>query len=109
MKILKRAVMPDGTEIQLEHWDKGGFNSGLAIGAYPMAKNTGKYRHIKSGEAFRLDIHANKYRDYLDSDVRNDFEALKNAEKTLQDLSNYFWNGKKDMWYLGMDVEYEGW
>lgn len=31
-----------------------------------------------------------------------DFEALKRGKKRLEDLSRYFWNGTKDMFYLGM-------
>ena len=38
-----------------------------------------------------------------------DFEALKSGIKSLEDLATHFWNGEKDMWYLGMDVEYKGW
>ena len=38
-----------------------------------------------------------------------DFEALKSGEKTLEDLADQFWNGEKDMWLLGMNVEYKGW
>ena len=32
-----------------------------------------------------------------------------NGIKSLEDLAAHFWNGEKDMWYLGMDVEYKGW
>ena len=39
---------------------------------------------------------------YFDKDVLADYEKLVSGEKTLQDLSRYFWNGKKDEWYLGM-------
>ena len=55
-------------------------------------------------------IYCNPYIEtfYL-SDVRADFEALKSGKKSLEDLAAHFWNGKKDMWYLGMDVEYQGW
>lgn len=114
MKIVERAIMPDGTKILLEDWsDKNPerFTDlyGLAIGAYPIAKNTGKYGWIRSGETFRLYIPQNKYAGYSDNDVRTDFEALKNGTKTLEDLSTHFWYGDKDMWYLGMNVEYKGW
>ena len=114
MKIIERATMPDGTEIQLE--DRSDKNTqqfsdlyGLTIAAYPIAKNTGKYGWIRSGETFRISISQNKYTGYFNEDVRADFEALKNGTKSLKDLAEHFWNGKKDMWYLGMDVEYKGW
>lgn len=114
MKIIERAVMPNGTEIQLEDWrDKNTqeFSDlyGLTIGTYPIAKNTKKYRWVKSGEKFRLQISANQYRGYLNDNVRADFEALKSGEKSLEDLADHFWNGEKDMWLLGMNVEYKGW
>ena len=114
MKIIERATMPDGTEILLEDWSDKNTEQfpdlyGLTIGAYPIAKNTGKYGWIRSGKTFRLHIPQNKYTGYSDNDVRTDFEALKNGAKTLEDLAAHFWNGKKDMWYLGMNVEYKGW
>lgn len=113
MKVIERATMPDGTEIYLEDWsDKntGQFPVyGLTIGAYPIAKNTGKYGWIRSGESFRIHISQNKYAGYSNDDLRKDFEALKSGIKSLEDLATHFWNGKKDMWYLGMNVEYRGW
>lgn len=114
MKIIESATMPDGTEIQLENWSDHNTEQfpdlyGLAIGIYPVAKNTGKHGLIRSGVRFRLPIHQNKYQNYSNDDVRSDFEALKNGTKSLEDLAAHFYNGEKDMWYLGMDVEYKGW
>lgn len=114
MKVIEKAVMPNGTEIQLEDWSDKNTKEhpdlyGLCIGAYPIAKNTGKYRWIESGDNFRLSIHSNHYRNYTNDDVKADFEALKSGEKSLEDLADNFWNGKKDMWYLGMNVEYKEW
>lgn len=114
MKIIECATMPDGTEIQLENWldhntERFPDLYGLAIGVYPVAKNTGKHGWIRSGARFRLSIHQNKYQNYFNDDVRSDFEALKNGTKSLEDLAAHFYNGKKDMWYLGMNVEYKGW
>lgn len=111
MKIIERATMPDGTEIQLEDWSDKNTEDfpdlyGLTIGAYPIAKNTGKYGWVRSGESFRIHISQNKYTGYSNDDVRADFEAIKGGTKTLEDLSEHFGNGKKDMWYLGMDIEY---
>lgn len=114
MKIIERATMPNGTEIQLEDWSENNTEQfpdlyGLTIGVYPIAKNTGKYGWIRSGESFRIHISQNKYQNYSNDDVRADFEALKNGTKSLEDLAAHFYNGKKDMWYLGMDVKYKGW
>lgn len=114
MKTIERATMPDGTTIYLEDWSDKNTEQfqdlyGLVIGAYPIAKNAGKYGWIRSGEEIRIHISQNKYTGYSNDDVRADFEALKNGTKVLEDLAAHFWNGEKDMWYLGMDVEYKGW
>lgn len=106
--------MTDGTEIQLEDWTEKNTEKypnlyGLTIGAYPIARNTGKYRWIESGKAFRLSISQNEYTGYTNDRVEADFEALKSGNKKLEDLSERFWNREKDMWYLGMNVEYKGW
>lgn len=109
MKVIERATMPNGTKIQLEDWSEHNSEEypnlyGLQIGAYPVAKNTGKFRWIEGGQTFRLTISMNEYTRYSNKDVKSDFEALKIGEKSLEDLASHFWNGKKDMWYLGMDV-----
>lgn len=114
MKILEKAIIPNGIEIQLEDWSEHNTEEypdlyGLTICAYPIAKNTGKYRWVEGGKRFRLSIHQNKYTGYTNENVKADYEALKNGEKKLEDLSKYFWNLERDMWYLGMDVEYKGW
>lgn len=90
MKIIERATMPDGTEIQLEDWSDKNTEQfpdlyGLTMSAYPIAKNTGKYGWIRSGESFRISISQNKYTGYYNDDVRADFEALKNGTKSLKE------------------------
>ena len=112
MLFRSRALTPDGIEIQLEDWSESNTEQypdlyGLTIGAYPIAKNTSKYRLVQGGKKFRLSISQNKYKNYTNENVKTDFEALKNGEKKLEDLSKHFWYGEKDMWYLGMDVENE--
>lgn len=114
MKVIERAVMTDGTNIQLEDWREHNTEEfpnlyGLTIGAYPVAKNTSKHRWIQDGKTFRLSISQNKYTGYTNDDAKADFEALKSGEKKLEDLYKHFWNLEKDMWYLGMNVEYKGW
>ncbi len=107
MEIIERAVMPNGTEIQLEDWSSRNTPEypdlyGLTIGVYPIAKNNGKGGWVESGERFRLTISHNNHSGYANDDVKADFSALKNGKKRLEDLAAHFWNGKKDMYYLGM-------
>ena len=106
MKVIERAEMPDGTYIQLEDWKENypTVFTALSIGAYPTAKRTGKYKLIKQDDIFRISI--NRYK--TDSEVLEDFEALKSGQKCIEDLATRFWNLEKDMWYLGMDVVYRG-
>lgn len=113
MTVLDRATMKDGTEIQLEDWRDHNTKEypdlfGLEIAAFPIAQRTGKYRFVEGGRKFRLSIATNNYAGYTTDDVRADYEALKSGKKKLEDLSEHFWYGKKDMWYLGMDVECKG-
>lgn len=81
MKVLERAKTPDGIDIQLEDWSDGNTEEyldlyGLDIGAYPVAKNTGKWGWVRGGETFRLTIAQNKYIGYTNEMVKADYEAL---------------------------------
>lgn len=114
MKIIEHAITPDGTEINLEDWSHDNSEKfpdlyELTIAAYPIAKNSGAYDWVRKGQPFRLTISQNKFQNYSNEAVMADFEALKNGTKILEDLASHFWNGEKDMWYLGMNVEYKGW
>lgn len=95
MKIIEKSTTKNGVEIQLEDWE-----GKLAIGAYPIAKNG--FGFVKYGEKFRLTISENQYICYSNDDVRADFEKLKEGEKQLEDMKNYFWNEKKDAIMLGI-------
>lgn len=111
MKVLEKAILKDGTPIQLEDWSEHNTTEfpnlyGLQIGAYPIAQRTGKYRWIESGDRFRLTIDCNYYMNYTNENVLEDYRALINGEKSLQDLADHFWNGEKDKWYLGMETSY---
>lgn len=97
MEVLERTTTSKGIKIQLEKWD-----SGYVIGAYPIARNSSKYNWIEGGRTFRLTIANNKYKNYTDNDVIEDFKALQLGLKNLEDLSDYFYNGNRDMYYLGM-------
>ena len=103
MKVLERAKTPDGVDIKLEDWSDSHVGE-YCIGAYPIAQRTGKYGWVEGGRKFRHSIYTNEYKEYFHDDLVRDFEALKSGEKRLEDLAEYFWNGQKDMWYLGMNV-----
>ena len=110
-KIVEKTVMPNGTEIQLEDWRESNTEEhpdlhGFVIGAYPIARNTSRAGLVQKRDKFRLTISKNAYQNYTNDDVIADFEALKNGQKTLEDLSEHFWYGKRDMFYLGM-IDYE--
>ena len=60
-KIIDKAVLSDGTKIQLEDWHSENTKvypdlHGYTIGAYPIAKNTSRSGWIRKGETFRLGI-----------------------------------------------------
>lgn len=99
MEIIKKAVMPDGTHIQLEDWraDYPSVNENYTIGAYPICQNTVGY-WIRGGETFRLTIS----RFNTNDDVKQIFENLTSGKITLADLRNYFWYTYKDEYRLGL-------
>lgn len=108
MEVIERATMPNGIEIQLENWRENNTPEypdlyGLVIAAYPVAQRSSGY-WIKGGEKFRLHISTNRYLGYTNEMVKADFDALKSGEKRLEDLSEHFWNGKKDAYILGMNI-----
>lgn len=75
MKVLKRDVMPDGTNIQIEDWHESYscFASGGTIAAYP--KN-------RYGETFRAS------RDFENNaEAENAFKALTEGTKTLKEFN----------------------
>lgn len=106
-KIIDKAILSDGTEIQLEDWHSENSKEypnlhGYTIGAYPIARNTSRSGWIRKGEKFRLDIARNEYANYTDDMVLADYEALKNETKSLADLREHFWNRDKDAFYLDL-------
>lgn len=103
MKVLQEARTPQGIEIQIEDWtqDYSCFNT-FYIAAYPIAKNTSKYGWIRGGKNFRLGI-SREWKS--NEEVYTAFNELVNGTKKLEDFADRFWNGEKDQWYLGMDVE----
>ena len=112
-KIVDKAVMADGTEIQLEDWHDCNSEEyptlyGYTIGCYPKAKNTSKWGWVRTNETFRLGISHNEYANYTDDMILADYEALKNGTKEIVDLRKHFDNRDKDEFYLGLiDTEPE--
>lgn len=106
-KIIDKAVLSDGTKIQLEDWHSENTEKypdlhGYTIGAYPIAKNTSRSGWIRKGETFRLGIARNEYAKYTDDMVLADYESLKNGTKTLANLREHFNDGAKHEFYLGL-------
>lgn len=93
MKVIERAIMPDGTKIQIEDWkaDYSCFDT-LSIAAYPIMQRLPQSINLyyqESGKPFRVDIN----RDWKnDEEVRKAFEDLKNGIKAIKDFANQFWN-----------------
>ena len=113
-KIIDKAVLPNGTKIQLEDWHENNTTNypelyGYTIAAYPVAKNSSRMGWIKVNDTFRLAIGFNKYTGYTDEKVLKDYETLKNGEKTLADLREHFNNGAKSEFYLGLINEEPEW
>lgn len=105
MIIIECAVMPNETRIELEDWSYKNTPEypdlyGLCIVAYPIAKNTGKYRWVESVQTFRLTISMNQYTGYTNEDVKADFEALKNGEKSLDDLAAHFFLEQRERYVV---------
>lgn len=112
MKIIRRDTMPDGTPVQLEDWS--GKNApeyptlyGYTIAAYPIANRNSKYKWVKGGEPFLLQISHNHYASYEGDTILSDYNALVSGEKTIVDLRPHFYNGEKDAYFLGLDTDYQ--
>ena len=103
MKILQKGITPDGINIQIADWkeDYSCFKT-LMIATFPIAKNTNN-TWVKIGETFRLELS----RFFTsDEEVNEIFKKLEEGKIRLEELSDHFWNYKKDMFYLGMIEEY---
>lgn len=110
MKVLEKAILKNGVQVQLEDWQNKNTAEypalyGLTIAAYPIAERSDGY-WIKGGEKFRLQISYNQYANYTNEIVLADYRALVNGEKSLEDLADYFYYGEKDKWRLGMKTDY---
>lgn len=110
MEIIASTVMEDGTKIQLEDWHMHGSQEypslyGYTIGAYPIAKNTGKYGWVRKGKTFRFSISRNEYRGITDDVVIQDWIKLYNGNAKLEDFVSHV-TEHKYLYYLGV-AEYE--
>ena len=90
MEVIERAVMPDGTDIQIEDWSKdySCFAECGTIATYPIAKQTARnlLEYPRRNETFRLDIQF-KNKD----EARKCFEQLKSGEKQIIDFCDEKW------------------
>lgn len=91
MRVLEKRKTPDDVKIQLEDWE-GEYH----IGAYPIAQNYGKWL-INKGETFRLTLYPRKGEDMVEI-----FEELEKGDVSLEELAELYWNGEKDMYYMGL-------
>ena len=99
-KILQKDVMPDGTNIQIEDWKEVyPFEKTVKIGAYPLAKNSGRHGWIQRNEKFRLELSRNFN---SDKEVYSIYEALTNGSVKLEDLDDHYYHGDRDRFYLGL-------
>lgn len=99
MRIIKKAVMPDGTKIQLEDWSEDyPFYAPCAhISAYPIAKfdaeRVNGWVYPKRNHNFRLNFYfdiKNKNSAALAAELA--FLSLTNGENELKDFSAYAQN-----------------
>ena len=92
MKIIKKGVMPDGTEIQLENWNIDyEFNPAFSIiAAYAKSKMTldGPFAP-KAGELRRFEFN---FKDAAETEMV--FNALSSGEKTLADYKDKLYHPK---------------
>ncbi len=104
-KILKRAIMPDGTKIQIEDWKEVFPNifKTIIIAAYPISKHDnykGFATYPKRGQTFRLALE-NGWT--CDANVYEKFDELVRGNFTLEELSEHFKNDNHDYeYFLGM-------
>ena len=112
MKVIERATMPDGTEIQLEDWRENNTPEypnlhGYTIAAYPIAAPSSPSGWITGGKAFRLEISRGRSSGYGDEAVLADFAALVSGQKSLADLRSHFGNAEKDAYLLGLETDWK--
>ncbi len=95
MEVLERAKMKDGTRIQIENWKNDyDFIKTLNIAVYPIAQ-----RGSEANKTFRLELENFKN----DAEVKEVFSKLEKGKIEITELTQYFMNGTKDEYLLGID------
>lgn len=103
--VIDEAVTPDGIKIQLKDFTDEYYLPdyyGMIICFQTVAKNTfpkGKGWYAQKDKKFSSCVYSRG--NYTKDMLKADYEALKNATKTLADLKNHFWNHKRDCFVLG--------
>lgn len=99
LTVIKRAVMPDGTHIQLESWGRNDGTGDIEIGAYPVCKESLEpFR--KKNETFRLSLTR-----IPEGAAGKLFLELIDGKKTLADCMQYFYRPNEDAYCLGLRDE----
>ena len=93
MKVLEKAITPDGVKIQIEDWrvDYSCFNT-ISIAAYPTMRSLPKSKKLhfnEPGNKFRVSIDRGFNND---QEVLNAFEELKTGKQSIMDFSKHFWD-----------------
>lgn len=87
MKVLERAMTPNGIDVQIEDWsqDYSFHKFGDVVATYPKATHTStdKFEYPKFKEEFRLEFNCKN-----NTQAQEVFNNLKNGTKTLLDYSN---------------------
>lgn len=96
MQIIEKALMPDGTRIQLENWSES--YPGLPyfwweVSAYPPEYVNGRLSRRK----FRLGISLE-----TESEARECYESLLSGKKQFAEYRKHFWYREKDEERLGL-------
>lgn len=90
MKVIEKAVTPEGYNIQIENWkeDYPTIFKTLGIGAYPKANDTNKYGLIRRNKPFRVDI----CRGFNSDDkVYEVFRSIVDGTTQIKDYAEQFW------------------
>ena len=97
-KILEKAVMPDGTKIQIEDWTEVYPNiiTLPMIAAYPKSKVDATW--WRRGETFRLQLDRNFA---SATEVEETFQRLQYGVVSLEDLEDHY-RDDKARFYMGL-------
>ena len=99
MKVIKESKMPNGIKIYIEDWRENyPFYKTQSITAYPVARNTGKWRWVRSGKKFRLGLENFE----SDEQVYAIFERLEKGEIKLEELHKHYYWGNRDKYFMGL-------